>query len=80
MSDPVMAADGCHSYERKQIERWLATKQVDEPPMTGEARGAPAHAHLPKTRCAGRSESGKNRIERFRAYAVNDLFFRNRTV
>ncbi|EOD07990.1 hypothetical protein EMIHUDRAFT_218022 [Emiliania huxleyi CCMP1516] len=27
MSDPVMAADG-HSYERKQIERWLATKST----------------------------------------------------
>ena len=34
MSDPVMAADG-HSYERKQIERWLATKSTS--PMTGEA-------------------------------------------
>ncbi|EOD10418.1 hypothetical protein EMIHUDRAFT_60189, partial [Emiliania huxleyi CCMP1516] len=33
MSDPVMAADG-HSYERKQIERWLATKSTS--PMTGE--------------------------------------------
>ncbi|EOD06267.1 hypothetical protein EMIHUDRAFT_60133, partial [Emiliania huxleyi CCMP1516] len=34
MSDPVMATDG-HSYERKQIERWLATKSTS--PMTGEA-------------------------------------------
>ena len=34
MGDPVMATDG-HSYERKQIERWLATKSTS--PMTGEA-------------------------------------------
>jgi len=34
MIDPMMAADG-HSYEGKQIERWLATKSTS--PMTGEA-------------------------------------------
>jgi len=34
MTDPVMAADG-HSYERSEIERWLATKSTS--PLTGEA-------------------------------------------
>jgi len=32
MAEPVMAADG-HSYERRQIERWLTTKSTS--PLTG---------------------------------------------
>ena len=33
MKDPVVASDG-HTYERRAIERWLATKATS--PKTGE--------------------------------------------
>ena len=62
MSDPVMPAADGHSYERKQIERWLATKSTS--PMTGEAL---QHTHTFPNHALRRQsfESGKRRIERF---------------
>ena len=35
MKDPVLTSDG-HTYERKQIERWLKTSKSKRSPMTNK--------------------------------------------